>query len=140
MNEFRALLIIIATILLAIFCLDFCEKYFMHDKIIEQKQEEIKQENILDIPYKKDMGNFIITFYSPTGNRTASGKYPKPKHTIAVDKNLIPLGSIVYIKNYGFFVAEDTGGKIKGNRVDIFVPSKDLAIKLGKKESKLYLL
>lgn len=62
---------------------------------------------------------------------TFSGKPVQPWHTIAVDPNVIPLGSLVYIPyfadkpNKGVFVAEDTGSAIIGRHVDVYMP--DLA-------------
>lgn len=56
---------------------------------------------------------------------------------IAVDPSVIKLGSLVklssesYPKLNGVYVAGDTGGAIKGNKIDIFVSSKDEAYKLG---------
>ena len=51
---------------------------------------------------------------------TASGVMPQGKHTIAVDKNVIPLGSHVLIDGIEY-VAEDTGGKwVIGKHIDIF--------------------
>ncbi len=88
----------------------------------------------------KPMNDFDLTFYTHTGNRTASGVYPKVGRTVAVDKKIIPLGSILYIEGYGILIAEDTGGDIKGNRLDIFVDTKEEAIKLGRKQAKVYIL
>lgn len=77
------------------------------------------------------MGEFTFTHYAPTGNRTATQSIPRTDKTIAVDPRVIPLHSIVYIEGLGYYVAEDTGSAIKGNKIDIFVGSKDEAIKLG---------
>ena len=49
---------------------------------------------------------------------------------IAVDPDIIPLGSWVLIKGYGIFHAVDTGGKIKGHRIDIAYPTHEEAIEL----------
>jgi N-acetylmuramoyl-L-alanine amidase len=50
---------------------------------------------------------------------------------IAVDPNVIPLGSKVYVEGYGHAIAADTGGAIKGNRIDVFIPSQDQALNWG---------
>ncbi|BCB03768.1 3D domain-containing protein [Bacillus sp. KH172YL63] len=52
---------------------------------------------------------------------------------IAVDPDVIPLGSKVYVEGYGYATAEDTGGAIQGNRIDVFIPSKDQATDWGRK-------
>lgn len=62
--------------------------------------------------------------YVPTG-KTASGTVPLEGRTIAVDPKRIPLGSKVRIDSdypgiSGEYIAEDTGGAIKGNRIDIY--------------------
>jgi 3D (Asp-Asp-Asp) domain-containing protein len=50
---------------------------------------------------------------------TASGKKVKKGHA-AVDTSVIPLGTEFYSEEHGVLKAEDTGGRIKGNRIDIF--------------------
>lgn len=50
---------------------------------------------------------------------------------IAVDPNVIPLGSKVWVEGYGVAVAGDTGGAIKGNRIDVHVPNKSAAYSWG---------
>ncbi|WP_064093404.1 3D domain-containing protein [Rossellomorea aquimaris] len=52
---------------------------------------------------------------------------------IAVDPNVIPLGSKVYVEGYGYATAEDTGGAIQGNKIDVFIPSQDQAKDWGRK-------
>ncbi|MEH7480357.1 3D domain-containing protein, partial [Neobacillus drentensis] len=59
---------------------------------------------------------------------------------IAVDPSVIPLGSKVYVEGYGNAIAGDTGGAIKGNRIDIFIPSKQDAINFGVKQLKVTIL
>lgn len=95
-----------------------------------------------------NIGQFDLSFYCPcekcVGKKkiviTASGTKPKANYTIAVDTRIIPLGSILYIEGFGYFVAQDTGGAIKGNRIDIFVDSHQQALKLGRKKANVYLL
>lgn len=70
---------------------------------------------------------------------TASGKRAREYHTIAVDTHFIPLGSEVYIKEFNrTYIAEDTGGAIKGNRVDIYMESLQRAKEFGRKEITIY--
>ncbi len=59
---------------------------------------------------------------------------------IAVDPNLIPLGSKVYVEGYGTAIAGDTGGAIKGNRIDVFMPSTQEAYTWGRKTVKITIL
>ncbi|QIZ05569.1 LysM peptidoglycan-binding domain-containing protein [Priestia megaterium] len=59
---------------------------------------------------------------------------------IAVDPSVIPLGSKVYVEGYGNAIAGDTGGAIKGNRIDIFIPSNQDAINFGVKQLKVTIL
>ena len=47
---------------------------------------------------------------------------------IAVDPDVIPLGSKVYVEGVGEATAADTGGAIKGNRIDVFIPTEKAAL------------
>ncbi|WP_254052831.1 G5 and 3D domain-containing protein [Bacillus sp. V59.32b] len=74
---------------------------------------------------------------------TATGinlkKNPGAK-VIAVDPRVIPLGSKVYVEGYGYAIAGDTGGAIKGNKIDVFIPSKSDAYRWGVKRVKIRVL
>jgi 3D (Asp-Asp-Asp) domain-containing protein/LysM repeat protein len=59
---------------------------------------------------------------------------------ISVDPSVIPLGSKVYVEGYGEAIAGDTGGAIKGNKIDVFIPSKSEAINFGRKQLKVTIL
>ncbi|QED46876.1 3D domain-containing protein [Cytobacillus dafuensis] len=59
---------------------------------------------------------------------------------ISVDPTVIPLGSKVYVEGYGEAIAGDTGGAIKGNRIDVFIPSQQDAIDFGVKQLKVTIL
>lgn len=107
------------------------------------------QNKIIDTKFPNEYkGKFKATFYCPcvkcVGNKkiikTATGNIPISNKTIAVDSSIIPLHSIVYIPNYGYFVAEDTGNAIKGNKIDIFVDSHEEALKQGNKNVDLYVM
>ncbi|MFE0504219.1 ubiquitin-like domain-containing protein [Peribacillus butanolivorans] len=59
---------------------------------------------------------------------------------IAVDPSVIPMGSKVYVEGYGYAVAADKGGAIKGNRIDVFFSSKNDAYRWGVKKVKIRVL
>nr|WP_255688899.1 G5 and 3D domain-containing protein [Pontibacillus sp. HN14] len=52
---------------------------------------------------------------------------------IAVDPNVIPLGSKVWVEGYGYAIAGDQGSAIKGNRIDLFMSSKSAANSFGRR-------
>ncbi|MFE0342263.1 LysM peptidoglycan-binding domain-containing protein [Priestia megaterium] len=62
------------------------------------------------------------------------------RKVIAVDPRVIPLGSRVYVEGYGEAIAGDTGGAIKGTRVDLFMASQSSALNWGRKTVKLQIL
>jgi uncharacterized protein YabE (DUF348 family) len=59
---------------------------------------------------------------------------------IAVDPNIIPLGSKVYVEGYGYAIAADTGSGINGYEIDVFFPKKSDAFRWGKKRVKVRIL
>ena len=59
---------------------------------------------------------------------------------IAVDPSVIPLGSKVYVPGYGEATAADTGGAIKGNRIDVFIPTEQAALNFGVKQVNVTIL
>ncbi|KGP89923.1 hypothetical protein N780_09810 [Pontibacillus chungwhensis BH030062] len=52
---------------------------------------------------------------------------------IAVDPNVIPLGSKVWVEGYGYAIAGDQGSAIKGNRIDLFMSDKGAALNYGRR-------
>lgn len=59
---------------------------------------------------------------------------------IAVDPKVIPLGTKVWVEGYGEAIAGDIGGAIKGNKIDVFIPSYTNAMEWGVKKVKLKVL
>ena len=59
---------------------------------------------------------------------------------IAVDPSVIPLGSRVWVEGYGEAIAGDTGGAIKGHKIDVFMPSDANARNWGRKTVKIVIL
>ena len=70
---------------------------------------------------------------------TATGKFVQ-RGIIAVDPSFIPLGTRVYIPGYGEATADDTGGSIKGNRIDIAFDTTQEALDFGRREITIYIL
>ena len=119
-------------------------------KVVQPMQEKIVKVGTLatvsrggtDFTARKVLENVVLTAYGPGGNaRTASGSAPASGKTIAVDPNVIPLGTWVYIEGYGFRRAEDTGGAIQGNKLDLYFDSNQEASNFGiRRASKVYVI
>lgn len=61
--------------------------------------------------------------------------------TIAADLSIYPIGTILYIPDYGYGVVADKGGAINGNEIDLYYPTvEDVYKKWGKKEVKVYII
>jgi 3D (Asp-Asp-Asp) domain-containing protein len=82
---------------------------------------------------------FESTAYTSYGSKTATGTTPR-KGTVAVDPSVIPLGTKLYIEGYGYGVAEDTGGRIKGKIVDVYFTSEAECVKWGRRNVKVHIV
>ena len=75
---------------------------------------------------------------------TASGlkpvRNPDGISTIAVDPDVIPLGTKVYVSGYGLAIAADTGGAIKGNIIDVFLNTHEECISWGRRNVTVQIL
>jgi 3D (Asp-Asp-Asp) domain-containing protein len=76
---------------------------------------------------------------SPGYGRTASGRMVEPG-IVAVDPNVIPLGTRLYVEGYGYSLAADTGGAIKGNKIDLYYESLSDALRFGRRTVTVYVL
>lgn len=80
------------------------------------------------------------------GHTTTAMGTPLRKGVIAVDPSVIPLGTSVYVAapdgswSYGKAVAQDTGGAIKGNKIDLCIPSASEMRAFGRKTAVVYIL
>lgn len=81
----------------------------------------------------------VATAYTHTGNNTATGKAPY-RGIVAVDTNVIPFGTKLYVEGYGVAEAADRGGAIKGNRIDLFMETASEARRWGVKTVDMYIL
>ena len=71
--------------------------------------------------------------YTARGSRVAKG-------LVAVDPNVIPLGTRLYISGYGPAIADDTGGAIKGQVIDVAFNSRNEALQFGRRQVTVYIL
>lgn len=90
-------------------------------------------------PEREYIGEYEVTAYAGD-TITATGTVPRPYKTVAVDPQVIPYGTILYIEGVGEVVAEDCGGAIVGKRLDLYLPSEDECIQWGRQEREVWRL
>ncbi len=64
--------------------------------------------------------------------KTASGVMAR-RGTIAADTDVFPFGTWIFVPGYGYGRVEDRGGAIKGNRIDLYFPTRKQALKWGRR-------
>lgn len=130
-------------------------------KIVEEKVQKNPIKKIVDIgtlgvlrPSRggevlyTEMMSFSSTAYTAdrgdATDRTASGtkcrRDPNGYSTVAVDPRVIPLGTKLYIEGYGLAIAEDTGGAIKGNKIDVYFNTYGEMMNWGRKRVNVYIV
>lgn len=130
------------------------ETVYNNGKLVDKKlsREIISKEPINEIVKKGIKEEIIIASRGSNSRRmvveatayagngiTSTGTKPK-WGTIAVDPKIIPYGSKVYIPKFNMtFTAEDCGGAIKGNMIDIFMNSNKEAYKWGRRNIEIYI-
>ena len=88
-----------------------------------------------------------MTAYSYTGGGLTASGSPCAVGRVAVDPKVIPLGTRLYIEawdgsswTYGYAVAADTGGAIKGNKIDLYRNTETECRNFGVRKAKVYVL
>jgi 3D (Asp-Asp-Asp) domain-containing protein len=82
--------------------------------------------------YTPSAGRKNPTFRTATGTKAEYG-------VVAVDPKVVPLGTLMYIEGYGFGVAEDTGGAIKGNKIDVCIENRREAMAWGRRKVRVHI-
>ena len=140
-------------------------KSLISEKIISQPISEVKNKGIATLfvtsrgmPFKYSeilivsSTAYDLSFAScgkypsnPAYGMTYSGTKARPG-IIAVDPRVIPLGSTLYIQSldgsndYGFALAQDVGGAIKGKKIDLFIGDSRAAMRYGRKKVRIYVI
>lgn len=143
------------------------ERDLVKSETLVEKQDRLLEEGVVatiarggqNLRYSKVL-DVVATAYTadydpkkgapddPWLGMTASGKRAVAGLTIATDPRVIPMHSKVYVegvdahgKKYsGTYVAMDTGGAVKGNRIDIFMSTYNEAIRFGRRKMRVYVL
>lgn len=100
-----------------------------------------------DKPKYKELGEFKLTAYCPCyecseeyGRMTATGKIAKANHTVAVDPDVIPYGSVLMIDGHEYeYVAEDCGGLVSGKHLDIYFEDHSKVEQFGRQYATVFI-
>ncbi|WP_060790337.1 3D domain-containing protein [Finegoldia magna] len=125
------------------------ERKIQAQKLAEKrkKEQEEKEKQAQSAP--KNVSGRTITMRSTayTSDPSENGGYSTTAMgtairygVAAVDPNVIPLGTRLYIEGYGYARAEDTGGAIKGNKIDLVFGSKSQSNNWGRRTVRVTIL
>ena len=125
------------------------ERKIQAQKLAEKrkKEQEEKEKQAQSAP--KNVSGRTITMRSTayTSDPSENGGYSTTAMgtairygVAAVDPNVIPLGTRLYIEGYGYARAEDTGGAIKGNKIDLVFGSKAQSNRWGRRTVRVTIL
>ena len=126
---------------------------------VETSAEPVSEVRTVEVDSaRRKLGNFEVTYYcscekccgSWGANRpevngkkivyTANGAVAREGITVAVDPEVIPYGTYLYIEGLGYRVAQDCGGAIKGNRIDVYMNDHQRALEAGRHLADVYIL
>lgn len=126
-----------------------------YENNIESLNTELIKSNIIITDLKINeyeliyLGDYKITHYCTEKRKhicgtgegiTATGSRVLAGRTVAVDPSVIPYGTEMYIEGYGWRVAEDCGGAVNGNHIDIAVETHAKALSMGKTTGGVWIL
>jgi 3D (Asp-Asp-Asp) domain-containing protein len=110
--------------------------------ILENREQDASEPLATEPEY---IGTFTVTHYCPcekccgkTDGITFTGVQAQEGRTVAVDPEVIPLGSVVIIDGQEY-IAEDIGGAIKGNRIDKYMESHQDALNAGIVQAEVWI-
>lgn len=109
---------------------------------LEIEENSLSQENNISVGNNATSSDSLATYSMSATAYTGHGltalglkpvRDPNGLSTVAVDKNVIPLGSKVYVEGYGYAIASDTGGAIKGNKIDLYFNTLEECYSFGRR-------
>ena len=109
----------------------------VHVKEVSKSNESTNKAKELYVSATAYSHESSITGLTATGYNIKANPNMK---LIAVDPSVIPLGTKVWVEGYGEAIAGDTGGAIKGHKIDVLMPSSAQAISWGRKTVKIVIL
>lgn len=126
-------------------------KQYISSEQIEGPKTLEEAINLEQYPSKRVVATGYTAGYESTGKSpghpeygiTYSGVTVKRDlySTIAADLNVFPLGTVLYIPEYGYGVVADIGGAIKGNKIDLYFDTiEDVYEQWGKREVEVYVI
>ena len=126
-------------------------KEIINEKVISEPQNKIVIQGTKErvVNRGNSITNVIDELYCEataycTGSITASGtspvRNPDGISTIAVDPSVIPIGTKVYVEGYGYAIAADTGGAIKGHIIDLYLNSESECENWGRRKVKVSII
>ena len=144
--------VVFSTILATVFLVSTISiAMIRHEKSELQRKQGVLEKRLSNMEddllsgYSAD--EFQITAYDPSAascgkwakfGKTKTGTNPHSMRTVAVDPDVIPLGSLVYIDGVGWRIAEDTGRLVKGKTIDLFFDTNDAARDFGRQKVKVF--
>lgn len=116
------------------------------NQMVLQGQADHKNKRINQLRKQKTL-TLMATGYSPHALDTAPYDdgisalgLPAGYGIVAVDPRVIPLGTRLYVEGYGYAIAADVGGDIKGKRIDLCFPDRKDALIFGRRWLKVHIL
>jgi len=132
------------------------EKYIdgkLHDReLVETETIEAAQDKIISygtsivfrkpagLSYERKIEGVKAVSYYFKGNPRGAYGLPCTYGTVAVDPDVIPLGSKLYIEGYGYAIANDVGSGIKGNKIDVYMEKYEQCLIWGARNTTVYVI